>query len=144
MIRRHFSKIQKNRFFDPKIFVTNILQPRKYRFGCKTAQKIIKIWFYACKPFPNKILVDNSPSIIFQLKICIPTSKTQKPIFSLKYRFRYKKTSKNEKFLNFQNLETFSFLSIYTFIGVSPIVKKIYAFIFLPIVCSRPLAGSFM
>ena len=32
----------------------------------------------------------------------------------------------------------------YTFMGVSPIAKKIYAFIFLPIACSRPLAGSFM
>ena len=43
-------------------------------------------------------------------------------------RFGYKKASKIQKFLFFQNLQNLSFLSIYTFIGIFLVGKKLCPF----------------
>ena len=144
MIRRHFWKIEKNRFFDPKNFGDQHPPTQKLPFWVQKGIKNYKIMIpYICKLFSNNILVIKSHSFCLQLKFCVPTSKTQKSTFSFNYRFGYKKACKIQKFLNFWNPQNLSFLSIYTFMGVSPIGKKIYAFVFPPMAWSWPLAGSF-
>ena len=51
-----------------------------------------------------------------------------KPIFLYLGRFGYKKASKMQKFLFFQNLQNLSFLSICTLLGIFPVDKKLYTF----------------
>ena len=70
------------------------------RYNELLRQKLI-LRLHICKLFPNKILVNKSQSFGLQPKLCVPTSKNLKSIFSFNYRFGYKKASKIQKFGNF-------------------------------------------
>ena len=79
-------------------------------------------------PLSEKISRDNSTLFYSCIILYFDGQILQKPIFSHLGRFGYKKAQKIQKFLFFQNLQNLSFLSIYTFMGIFLIGKKLCPF----------------
>ena len=76
-------------------------------------------------PFQKKIFRDNSTFSYSCMILYIDELIWRKPIFSHLGRFGYKKASKIQKFLNFQILQIFANLSIYTLLDIFLASKKL-------------------
>ena len=76
-------------------------------------------------PFQKKIFRDNSTFSYSCMILYFDELIWRKPIFSHLGRFGYKKASKIQKFLFFQNLQICAILSIYTLLGIFLASKKL-------------------
>ena len=75
--------------------------------------------------FQKKIFADNSTFSYSCMILYFDELIWRKLIFSHLGRFGYKKASKIQKFLNFQNLQIFAILSIYTLLDIFLASKKL-------------------
>ena len=77
------------------------------------------------QPLPEKIFPDNSTFSYSCMILYFDELIWRKPIFSHLGRFGYKKASKIQNFLFFQNLQICAILSIYTLLGIFLASKKL-------------------
>ena len=121
----NFSKIEKNRFW--KFFVDACINKfgRNSFFRPNIGQILSGTERVPLGPFQKKIFPDNSTFSYSCMILYFDELIWRKPIFSHLGRFGYKKASKIQKFLFFQNLQIYAILSIYTLLGIFLASKKL-------------------
>ena len=124
----NFSKIEKNRFW--KFFVDACINKfgRNSFFRPNIGQILSGTERIPLGPFQKNFSHDNSTFSYSCMILYFDELIWRKPIFSHLGRFGYKKASKIQKFLFFQNLQICAILSIYTLLDIFLIGKKLYPF----------------